>query len=531
MVLGQNGHARMMPNLHAIPEAEVEDFALHRQAEEEADDSLSSGGSLSEPRSDPRSLKAAGREGVRAGEDDVSRIGFPALLTTLEAERSKMSKTVLASADGLSAAVALARKRLAANIAAVDEQLREERLLLEENRSMNRSISVGIVPLSPITGDSTPTSLAELESTMELLKAQVRTAEHERDAYKDQLDGARRELSDQWRRWAQVSEHNAALEAEVRALRGRLEQAGLLPPSDGSFNSGAGNDSDAATEWQGREQRTEHASVLQPLSSVATPMSSSASAAPHDTERSTRQAPSAMTHQPPAPSAVSRPGTADTPPPPALAPPGALPPPAAGPPAAAMRPSQASSSFSSTASQLGAAESGGSVGGGRQGAVGAGGGRGGDVRGGVGDGRGAGGDGRQGMAGVLRRKKADHSMFEDPWRGRLQCVVVGAALECTPIVAPDSRSPSPATERSVPFWPPIASSACPLLSSPALVCPSGGVSPPLAYPCLASPSLASPLLSLRGPLASPRLPLRAPLASPPPPPASPRFSCAALQRA
>jgi hypothetical protein len=51
-----------------------------------------------------------------------------------------MSKVVLSSADGLSSAVTMARKRLAANIAAVEEQLREEKRLLELAR---RSFIVG----------------------------------------------------------------------------------------------------------------------------------------------------------------------------------------------------------------------------------------------------------------------------------------------------------------------------------------------------------------------------------------------------
>lgn len=62
------------------------------------------------------------------------------LLALVEAERNKMSKVVLSSADGLSSAVTMARKRLAANIAAVEEQLREEKRLLELAR---RSFIVG----------------------------------------------------------------------------------------------------------------------------------------------------------------------------------------------------------------------------------------------------------------------------------------------------------------------------------------------------------------------------------------------------
>ena len=71
------------------------------------------------------------RKDYGEGNDGPARQSVHDLLALVEAERNKMSKVVLSSADGLSSAVTMARKRLAANIAAVEEQLREEKRLLE----------------------------------------------------------------------------------------------------------------------------------------------------------------------------------------------------------------------------------------------------------------------------------------------------------------------------------------------------------------------------------------------------------------
>jgi hypothetical protein len=196
--------------LHAIPEADVEDFSFPRQESADAHDPLSSDGSLSEPRSDALRDRSAGGGSVGVqgspdyGGDDSARIGLTGLLTLVEAERNKMSKAVLASADGLSAAVALARKRLAANIAAVEEQLREERQQLEESRLLNRSIAAGLSPLNPVDAEAAPIvpiTTTEYEATIERLKAQKRSAEGERDTAREQLESALRELTDLRRRY------------------------------------------------------------------------------------------------------------------------------------------------------------------------------------------------------------------------------------------------------------------------------------------------------------------------------------------
>ena len=217
--------------LHAIPEADVEDFSHPRQ--ENAHDPLSSDGSLSEPRSDALRDRSAGGGSVgfqgspdNIG-DDSSRLGMTGLLALVETERNKMSKAVLASADGLSAAVALARKRLAANIAAVEEQLREERQQLEESRLLNRSIATGLSPISPAGtilflamyinrsnfplllieegSPNPPVSTVEYEATIERLQAQKRTVENERDTAREQLESAIQELSELRRRSARFT--------------------------------------------------------------------------------------------------------------------------------------------------------------------------------------------------------------------------------------------------------------------------------------------------------------------------------------
>ena len=194
--------------LHAIPEADVEDFSHPRHESADANDPLSSDGSLSEPRSDALRDRSAGGGSVGPQGspeyigDDSSRLGMTGLLALVETERNKMSKAVLASADGLSAAVALARKRLAANIAAVEEQLREERQQLEESRLLNRSIAAGLSPISPIE-EHTPNpaiSTLQYETTIEELKSQKRAVEHERDTAREQLEATLRELSEQRRR-------------------------------------------------------------------------------------------------------------------------------------------------------------------------------------------------------------------------------------------------------------------------------------------------------------------------------------------
>ena len=195
--------------LHAIPEADVEDFSHPRHESADAHDPLSSDGSLSEPRSDALRDRSAGggSVGVQGAPesigDESARLGMTGLLAMVETERNKMSKAVLASADGLSAAVALARKRLAANIAAVEEQLREERQQLEESRLLNRSIASSLSPITPSDeGPSNPAvSTAQFEATIEDLKNQKRAVELERDSAREQLEATLREISEQRRRY------------------------------------------------------------------------------------------------------------------------------------------------------------------------------------------------------------------------------------------------------------------------------------------------------------------------------------------
>jgi hypothetical protein len=135
--------------LHAI--AEVDSNEDNSQKASGPKELLSSDGSLSDPKSD--GILRSERDSVGAdsprngrinndGNAGNARATVQELLSLVEAERSKMSKAVLSSADGLSSAVTMARKRLAANIAAVEEQLREEKRMIEQVNASVCSVCV-----------------------------------------------------------------------------------------------------------------------------------------------------------------------------------------------------------------------------------------------------------------------------------------------------------------------------------------------------------------------------------------------------
>jgi hypothetical protein len=153
------------------------------------------------------------------------------LLALVEAERNKMSKAVLSSADGLSSAVTMARKRLAANIAAVEEQLREEKRMLELAR--------GELPLT-----ASCASTAELQAILhardielETLRRDKHALEEEKEDLKKEIAALKKELMSSKQRTTAAVESSAALQAEVAVLRSSLkgtETLALPTPVPGS---------------------------------------------------------------------------------------------------------------------------------------------------------------------------------------------------------------------------------------------------------------------------------------------------------
>eukprot|EP00960_Hanusia_phi_P037696 753067-Hanusia_phi.AAC.10 len=139
------------------------------------------------------------------------------LLALVEAERSKMSKAVLSSADSLSSAVTLARKRLAANIAVVEEQLKEEKRLLEESKAQRSQ------ELNNSAYDELQAKFAQREAAFEKLKAEKRTIEEERNVLKSELEEARVQMQESAEKASYLLEENAALTAEVKMLRSLLK--------------------------------------------------------------------------------------------------------------------------------------------------------------------------------------------------------------------------------------------------------------------------------------------------------------------
>jgi chromosome segregation ATPase len=157
------------------------------------------------------------------GEDGPARASVHELLALVETERNKMSKAVLSSADGLSSAVTMARKRLAANIAAVEEQLREEKRLLEQARGDQT-----------LTASSSSTSelqalLNARDAELETVRREKRAVEDERDELRRDLAAARKELMESNLRATAAAESAAALQAEVNVLRGNLKGDETFP--------------------------------------------------------------------------------------------------------------------------------------------------------------------------------------------------------------------------------------------------------------------------------------------------------------
>jgi|EP00802_Teleaulax_amphioxeia_P011992 hypothetical protein len=163
----------------------------------------------------PRNGRAYGAN----GEDGYGseRASVQELLALVEAERNKMSKAVLSSADGLSSAVTMARKRLAANILAVEEQLREEKRMLELAR--------GEQPLTASTASTAELQalLHARDTELETLRRQKHALEEERDDLKKDLAAVKKELLDAKQRTTAAVESSAALQAEVNVLRGNLK--------------------------------------------------------------------------------------------------------------------------------------------------------------------------------------------------------------------------------------------------------------------------------------------------------------------
>ena len=220
--------------LHAIEE--VDSNEDHSQKASAPHELLSSGGSLSDPKSDGMLRSAGGnsegddaepRNGKQGGRDDgAARASVQELLALVESERNKMSKAVLSSADGLASAVTAARKRLAANIAAVEEQLREEKRTLEQAR--------GEQPLT-----ATTSSVGELQmllhardAELETLRRNNRMLEEERDSLRSEVAAVKKELEESKHRSSAAVESAAALQAEVDVLRGKVtgREAFPVPP-------------------------------------------------------------------------------------------------------------------------------------------------------------------------------------------------------------------------------------------------------------------------------------------------------------
>ena len=165
------------------------------------------------------------------GDNGPARASVHELLAMVEAERNKMSKAVLSSADGLSSAVTMARKRLAANIAAVEEQLREEKRMLELAR--------GEQPLTASTASTAELQalLNARDSELDTLRREKRALEDERDDLKRDLSATRKELMEAKQRTTAAVESSAALQAEVNVLRGNLkgdEKFPIPPPVPGA---------------------------------------------------------------------------------------------------------------------------------------------------------------------------------------------------------------------------------------------------------------------------------------------------------
>jgi len=171
----------------------------------------------------PHNSKLYGMNGDGEGNEGPARTSVHELLALVEAERNKMSKAVLSSADGLSSAVTMARKRLAANIAAVEEQLREEKRLLEQAR--------GEQPLTASTASTAELQalLSARDVELESHRREKRALEDERQDLRNDLAKIKRELMESKQRATAAVESAAALQAEVNVLRGNLKGGETFP--------------------------------------------------------------------------------------------------------------------------------------------------------------------------------------------------------------------------------------------------------------------------------------------------------------
>ena len=191
--------------------------------------------------------------------DDEDLENIEDLLALVEAERSKMSKAVLSSADSLSSAVTLARKRLAANIAVVEEQLKEEKRLLEESKAQRSQ------ELNNSAFDELQAKFAQREAAFEKLKAEKRTIEEDRNVLKSELEEARVQIQESAAKASYLLEENAALTAEVKMLRSLLkgsEEASVSSRSDRHDTSSHENNVLQPVSSRGAQEVAEEAAGL-----------------------------------------------------------------------------------------------------------------------------------------------------------------------------------------------------------------------------------------------------------------------------
>jgi len=200
--------------------------------------------------------RGAGARGAgvpSAADVEVSEEGLRQLLGMVDAERARMSKAVLSSADGLTAAVTVARKRLSASIAQVEEQ-----------RLLDAAPGPGApLPETSKLGGSEvvmalEAQLAAKDSELEQQRADVRRLEEERDLYRAQAEETRRLANESRARHVMSKENNAALLSAVQTLQEHIKVKGVPLPN-------------GYTSIRPEDHDTTSKNLLAPLSSVSGP--------------------------------------------------------------------------------------------------------------------------------------------------------------------------------------------------------------------------------------------------------------------
>jgi hypothetical protein len=179
------------------------------------------------------------------------------LLGMVEAERTRMSKAVLSSADSLSSAVMVARKRLSASIAQVEEQLQEEQRLLDSVKgatALPEADKLG----GPEVVLALEAQLAAKDTELEQSRAEVRRVQEERDMYKTQAEELRRAANESRARHVMSKENNAALLMAVQTLQEHLKARDVPLPV-------------GYTAIRAEDHDTTAQSLLAPLSTVSGP--------------------------------------------------------------------------------------------------------------------------------------------------------------------------------------------------------------------------------------------------------------------